>query len=360
MKKVLLWVNHRKDRSPGQRYRIEQYLEYMEQNGYEFKFSNILDERTDALFYTGSVLDKAKVILRSFFIRLKDLMEVRKYDAVYVYREAFVLRGVFFERMVTWLGVKLVFDFDDSIWLANISAENQKFSFLKNPLKTNTLIRLSDMTTVGNKYLKAYADQYGDHVVVLPTTINMKDYQLEKSLNKEGQVCIGWTGSPTTIPHFELIEDVLLALKEKYKDQVYYKVIGDPNYTNEKLGVQGMPWSSETEALDLSELDIGIMPLENDEWSQGKCACKGLQYMALGIPAVLSPVGINSDIITPNENGFLAETKEEWLDVLSQLIDDLSLRKRIGEKGRETVQNHFSSDVIKHDYLKYFNELIDK
>jgi glycosyltransferase involved in cell wall biosynthesis len=109
---------------------------------------------------------------------------------------------------------------------------------------------------------------------------------------------------------------------------------------------------------DLQEIDIGIMPLPDDEWARGKCGLKGLQYMALEIPTIMSPVGVNSEIIQNGINGFLADSEESWIENLARLIEQPSLRQRIGVAGRETVVQHYSVISQQSRYLQYFNALL--
>jgi glycosyltransferase involved in cell wall biosynthesis len=121
------------------------------------------------------------------------------------------------------------------------------------------------------------------------------------------------------------------------------RVIGPSDYRLEGVDVEVLPWRSDTETRDLAEADIGVMPLPDDPWSRGKCACKALQYMGLGIPAVCSPVGINSDLIRDGENGFLANTAEEWIAKLTLLLHSTQLRRKLGLAGRKTVEERFSA-----------------
>ena len=134
---------------------------------------------------------------------------------------------------------------------------------------------------------------------------------------------------------------------------------GEGSYRNEERDIQGIPWSKKGELEELGEIDIGIMPMPDDEWSKGKCGLKGLQYMALEIATVMSPVGVNSRIINDGVNGFLAATPEEWVEKLSALIDDEQLRNRVARNGRTTVVNEYSVASQRPVYLEEMNKLLN-
>ena len=173
--------------------------------------------------------------------------------------------------------------------------------------------------------------------------------------NPSDVICIGWSGSFSTIKHFETVIKSLLEVKNRYKEKVSFKVIGDGTYYHQGLGIKGIAWDKANEIYELSEIDIGIMPLPDDEWSKGKCGLKGLQYMALEIPTIMSPVGMNEEIIEHGENGLLASTSEDWVKCISLLINDPEKRKLMGSKGRETVKSKYSVQVNQHKYLEVFN-----
>ena len=135
-------------------------------------------------------------------------------------------------------------------------------------------------------------------------------------------------------------------------------MIGQASYINSEIEVVSKSWSSETEVEDLNCFDIGIMTLPNDEWAQGKCGLKGLSFMACGVATVMSPVGVNKDIIHHGVNGFLAETEQEWIDCLSKLIENPELRKQIGDAGRTTIVKNYSVNAHKQHYLEVLNSLI--
>lgn len=356
MKKVLFVSLHRPDRSPSQRFRFEQYLTYLIENGYYCKFSWLLDSKDDKTFYThGKLLQKSWIVLKSLGKRLNEILQASDYNIVFVQREAFMLGTSFFEKRFA-KRTKLIFDFDDSIWLQNVSKANKFFSWLKNADKTKEIIGVADIVFAGNKYLADYAKEFNNNVVIIPTTIDTDWYKPVEKSEKE-KICIGWSGSITTIEHLETRMNALEQIKNKYKGKVYFKIIGDGSYYSDILHTKGLPWSKETEIQDMIEFDIGIMPLPDSEWAKGKCGLKGLQYMALAIPTIMSPVGVNSEIISDGENGFLAENDKEWVTKLSLLIDSLELRKKLGDAGCKTVEEKYSVHANRDLYLKYFNQL---
>ena len=357
-KKILFVAPLYKDRSPSQRFRFEQYLGFLENNNFQVSISSLITPKTDKVFYSsGNTIIKVLLFVKFIFKRAIDIIKAKKYDIIFVQREAFFTGTTFFERKFSSKS-NLIFDFDDSIWLPNVSNANKKFEWLKNYDKTKTIISYADAVIAGNKYLADYARQFNNNVRIIPTTINT-DYHINKQRNKDkDKICIGWTGSPTTVQHFELAIPVLEKIKDKYHDLVYFKLIGEENYTNPKINLKGMKWSLETEIDDLSEIDIGIMPLPDDEWAKGKCGFKGLQYMALEIPTIMSPVGVNTEIIQDGVNGFLAKTEQEWIEKISLLIENKDLRLKLGKAGRKTVIEKYSVEANKHKYLEVLHAVL--
>ncbi|NTW34456.1 MAG: glycosyltransferase family 4 protein, partial [Bacteroidetes bacterium] len=217
---------------------------------------------------------------------------------------------------------------------------------------------LSKMVFAGNQYLSDYAMQFNKNVKIIPTTIDTEYHKKNVSLFKKDRICIGWTGSITTIKHFRMAESFLEKLKNKYGERIYFKLVGSNSYENPELQLKGTMWCLDTEIKDIEEFDIGIMPLPDDEWAQGKCGFKGLQYMAMEIPTVMSPVGVNNEIIIDGFNGYLAATKDEWITKLSALIESEELRAKLGSNGRKTVIEKYSVESQKYKYLEFFNELL--
>jgi len=360
MKKVLFIASHRPDRNPGQRFRFEQYFDHLRQNGYECHLSYIINVNDDKVLYAqGKYFHKALLGLKAALKRGLDAWSGNEYDIIFIFREAFFTGSTLFERLFSRTKAKLVFDFDDAIWHFDVSEANKKLGFLKNPGKTAQIISRVDLVFAGNQYLADFARHYNDKVVIIPTTIDTDEY-IPGPFNEGKEICIGWSGSITTIRHFQIVVPALKKIKEKFGTRVRFKVIGDGAYKNDELGIRGIAWNKQDELDELRSIDIGIMPLPDDEWSRGKCGLKGLQYMALEIATVMSPVGVNAEIIRDGENGMLAGTDEEWVAKLSLLVENPELRRRLGQAGRRTVLDGYSVHAQKNNYLRYFDSLTGK
>lgn len=354
MKKVLFIGMHRANRSPSQRYRFEQYFDYLQANGIQCELSSLITAEDDKILYQGGhYLAKLKIFLKSILIRRKDIVRANDFDFIFIQREAFMTGSTYSERQFAKSTAQVIFDFDDSIWLDDESGHHGLLGKLKRPAKTAEIISLADKVIAGNKILSEYANDFNKKVQIIPTTIDTNLYQpIKKSENEP--VVIGWTGSFSTIKHFEEIIPVLLKIKEKYQEKVSFKVIGDASYSHTGLGIEGKPWKAETEVEDLQEFDIGIMPLPDNNWTKGKCGAKGLQYMGLGIPTIMSPVGVNAEIIEDGINGYLADNEDEWVRKLEKLVEFPEFRKRLGDAGRETVVERYSVEANKEKYLQLF------
>jgi glycosyltransferase involved in cell wall biosynthesis len=331
------------DTSPGQRYRLEQWEPLLKEKGVEITYSPFeTDELRRILYQTGSIGRKIKAVVEGMNRRRREVKSLEGYDLIYVFREAALLGPPWFERRIAGSGIPMVFDFDDAVFHAYRSPSNGYLSYLKFPNKIGEICRLSTHVMAGNQYLADYALRFNQNVTIIPTTIDTDKYQpLEKDSTPE-TLTIGWSGSFSTIQHLDTIRDVLqeLAREEKFVLRV---IASSDKYELPGVETEALKWRSDTETEDLRKIDIGIMPLPDDQWSKGKCGLKALQYMALGTPTVCSPVGVNSTIIRDGENGFLADSKDEWIAKLKKLLHSAELRKKFGAAGRKTVEESYSA-----------------
>lgn len=297
----------------------------------------------------GRQFGKVLVMLRALVQRLADVAAAGRYDTVLVTREAYPIGPAFIETMLRPRGPRIAFDFDDAIWIPNYSAANPLARWLKRPEKTALILRLSDVAIAGNAYLAAYAARYCRSVVVIPTTIDTDAY-VPGPRRDGGRVVIGWTGSTTTQGYLDLVVEPLRHLQRERGARVV--TVGAPDWSPAGLDVERHPWSPETEVGLLQTFDIGLMPLTRDPWSEGKCGLKALQYMALGVPAVVSPVGVNTQIVEHWRTGVHAEGPDAWHEALLRLHDDAALRRRLGDRARVVVEERYSVRANASAWLK--------
>jgi glycosyltransferase involved in cell wall biosynthesis len=351
--RVLAVVPSTYDTSPGQRFRIEQWEPILREGGVDIAYAPFETAELRAVLYQGGqVLKKVSAVTKNMRRRRDEFADLSGYDLIYIFREAALLGPPWFERKIARSGVPVVFDFDDAVFVSYKSPSNGYLSYLKFPGKTAEICKLAAHVMAGNDYLADYARQYNEKVSIIPTTIDTDKYRLVERRDGPEILTIGWSGSFSTIQHLDTIRDVLqeLAKTEKF----HLRVIGTPSYDLPGVDVEAIQWRSETEIEDLAKIDIGLMPLPDENWTRGKCALKALQYMALGIPATCSPVGVNSTIIKDGENGFLADGKAAWVDKIKLLLHSAETRRRVGAAGRRTVEDGYSAKAIAPRVLEIF------
>lgn len=331
------------DRNPSQRYRIEQWEPLLAERGVEITYKPFESaELNRVLYQPGRLATKLKLVSEALVRRFSDVRAAGGFDAVYILREAALLGPPLFERMLKGAGVPFIFDFDDAVFVPYVSPSNGYLSYLKFPGKTRAICRMAAHVMAGNSYLADYARQVNDRVTVIPTTIDTLKYTVEEREPNDVPV-IGWSGSHSTAQHLATLRRALQRLAERERFRL--RVVGAPGFEIEGVDVEALEWRSATEVADLRPLDIGIMPVPDDEWSRGKCGLKALQYMALAVPTVCSPVGVNSEIIRDGENGCLAATDDEWVEKLTLLLHSPELRERLGRAGRATVEANYAASV---------------
>lgn len=348
--RLLVLVHKAKGLSPGQRFRLEQWAPRVAaRHGITLDFVPFESPRlTELLYKPGHKPAKALWIAHDFARRAETLLRARRYDGVVVFREAALIGPAIYERLFAWSKVPLFFDFDDAIWQgsAQISPVNGLFSRLHFWGKTATTCRLASAVLAGNGYLAEYARKRNDNVFVMPTSIELERYPVQPELAADEPFVVCWTGSTTTLVHFEHARTVLERLAAKRK--IVVKVICNKPPQRPIAGAENVfvPWAEAGEAEAVGASHVGIMPLPNDDYSRGKCGLKALQYMATGRPVVTAPVGMNADLIESGKNGFLARTDDEWLDALEQLASSRALRIRLGAAGRRTIEERYSAEVV--------------
>ncbi len=353
-KNILILCPYPFGTAPGQRFRYEQYLGFLTQHNFNYLIHSFWDDQAYLVLYKRKYFFKKTYnLIKGFIKRIVLLLQLSSYDFVFIYREITPIGPPIFEWIIAKVfKKKIIYDFDDAIWLPNTSEHNRIASFVKWHQKVKWICRWAYKVSVGNRYLCAYASRYNSKVILNPTTIDTTNLHNRVKDQNTKKMIIGWTGTHSTIKYLQDIIPVIAELEKKYAFE--FQVIADKNPLLPLQSFVFKTWNKQTEIDDLLEFNIGIMPLADDLWSKGKCGFKALQYMALGIPPLVSPVGVNSEIVQHKHNGFICASSSEWIECLSELIIDINSRIVMGKKARQTVVENYSVQSNTMNFLNLF------
>jgi glycosyltransferase involved in cell wall biosynthesis len=334
--------------SPGQRFRLEQWAPHLAaRHGIDLDFLPFESPRlTEILYQPKRYAEKAFWVLRDTLRRRSALPRARSYDAVVLYREATIAGPPIYEHLLARRGVPMILDFDDAIWLDATSdgGPNGLFGRLRMASrKTETICRLATGIAVGNRYLEEYARRFNDNVHVVPTTIDLSRYSV-RPLPPDEPFVIGWSGSLHTLVHLESARPALERLAQKRKI-VIHVVCSDPPRPFAGAENRFTKWSDAAEVGGVAAAHVGIMPLPDTAHTRGKCAAKALQYMGVGRTVVVSPVGVNAEIVRHEKNGLLASSTDEWVSALERLAGAPAWRHELAIAARRTVEEGFSGEI---------------
>ena len=329
----------------GTRSRVVKFASLFAEEGHHCVVCLPFDGRMKTRFWDDrSPLSKVLYVALVFLLRCWQLHHVAGADVVFVRGRVFPYGPPLFERLVWLLNRRLIVDLDDAIWhpAAYVSSP---FVRLVDHGWARKVCGFSAYVIAGNRYIEEYTRRFSARVTVIPTCVDMSTHteKVYPRATADEPVVLGWTGLWTNLGYLEVIEDVLRRLAARHA--ILLSIASNKDYRLDGVPVVNHRWDLAHEIDYLKEPDIGLMPLTNSERAKGKCAYKALEYMAVGTPCVISPVGMNSEIIEEGVNGFLAATPEEWEEKLERLILDAGLRERLGRAARETVARRYSHDV---------------
>jgi glycosyltransferase involved in cell wall biosynthesis len=336
------------------RYRTYQYLEYF--NDVKYEVHPLLDDKYNIGGGLYKKQDKTYLIVR-YLKRMKRLLLVKKGDLIFLEIEFFPFMP-FWGVILKILNIQYIVDYDDAMFHKYNKSENKIIKILfKN--KIDEVIKNANKVTTGSPYLTEYALKFNKNVIEIPTSIDFKKYSQDKFQveNNKDYLIIGWIGSGTTSIN---ILSLLPVFKRLLKEEINYKLhlIGFNVKLQKEL--EGLPvkfikWSSNTEVNNTSKFDIGIMPLDDNDFNRGKCAFKLIQYMACAIPTISTPMEANIKVNRGNGNLF-ASSLDEWFKSIVHIYNLKSEFKEIGLKNRDTVKRYYS----KQSNYKLYRKLLIK
>jgi glycosyltransferase involved in cell wall biosynthesis len=356
--KILFIIPYPLKQAPSQRFRFEQYFHLLEEANHHYDTQSFLDSNNWQLFYkSGNTFSKAMALTKGFLKRFVVLLKVFRYDFIFIHREASPVGPPVFEWLIAkLLKRKIIYDFDDAIWLTDQKDESFFRRIAKWRCKVRRICEWSHKISCGNHYLQKFALAVNPHAYFNPTTIDTRYHRTDRHRAfGSNSITLGWTGSHSTLKYLQEIEPTLQKIEDEYPF-IRICIIADQKPSLQLRTMEFIRWNKKTEVKDLAQLDIGLMPLPDDEWAKGKCGFKIIQYLSLGIPSIASPVGVNVDLIQNGVTGFLCNTPDAWHKAIKTLIEDEKLRKEFGDRGKEFIQRTYSTDSNSANFLRLFEE----
>jgi len=322
-------------RSFSPRYRIPQFIPYFHQKGIEADLVRLSDYPLN---------------------RWKQFREARHYDVIVLQRRLLQPWDI---AILRHAAPHLVFDFDDAVMYRSSKWENPLSR--SRMLKFRKTVESCDLVFAGNSFLKKETERFvsSQKVHVIPTVVDLERYTPKDQTDFQDQVTLGWIGSRGTLGYLQAIMPALESLAGgSYR--VRLKIVCDHFLESRRISIIKKRWEEKTEVDDVRSFDVGIMPLSDDVWSRGKCALKIVQCLAVGVPVVCSPVGTNRDIVRHGSNGFWATSHEEWIENLLTLIENPSLRRKMGMMGRKVVAEGYSVQAVGERIVDLMQSLVER
>ncbi len=331
------------------RYRLEQFVRPLAARGIELEIRPFIDtELFRSLYRHKSLARNAAGLLKATLQRLTDLPALRKADVVIVQREAMIIGPPFLEWTVKRLFRRpMLLDLDDATYIPYTSPTYGALAkSLKWFTKTDDLIRWANVVTCGNRGIAGYVTNQGAKARILPTVVDTSVFR--PRANRNSRLVIGWVGTHSTFPYLKTIFPVLTSLAKRFEFRL--RVVGaGTDVEVPGVEVENLSWELNREVEDFQSIDIGVYPIDDSlyggGWAQGKSGFKAVQYMAVGVPYVATPVGGSSEIGEDGVTHFFASSPDEWHRALEILLNDESRRLEMGRRGREHALQHYSLET---------------
>jgi glycosyltransferase involved in cell wall biosynthesis len=342
---------------PSSRYRIYQFLPFLYATGVDCTIHPLFGDRYFRLLELQPPVFRAFLkslyVVASFSKRAWQLLGLGCADLVVIEGQLFPYMPALAERMLARLHYRFIIEFDDAIYLTPGHRE-----------KIPALLGMASGVIVGNEVLAKYARKYTSQVYVIPTVVDTQRFAPRQTgaqwigARTETPVTVVWIGLAYNFGYLDIVAPVLKELQDK--GLIKFRVVCSRPPRLPGLTVEFRTWQLEQEVELLQDCHIGIMPLPDTEWARGKCALKLLQYMSVGMAAVASPVGVNREIISDGESGYLAVTEQDWRARLTRLCQDAVLREQMGRAARTAVEERYSLNAWGPRLAKQYQELADE
>ena len=304
---------------PSSRIRVLNLLPYMNDYGIDAEVSS----------YPKSMGEKIKL-----FFSLKN------FDVVFLQKKLVTSFDLYFIRKFS---KKLIFDFDDAIFINDDRANNFENKRKENRFKK--IIEKSDVIIAGNPYLSDRAKAFNKNVFILPSAVFTDEIPVKiKSRNTNEPLILGWVGGGSNLHHLNLVIPALKQISDKIP--FILRVISNEKFQSDGLKIENIKWDLKTQDYEISLFDVGLMPIPKNPWTEGKCSYKALQYMAAGVVPVATRFGFNCHVIDDKKDGFLFDSEEEFIKIIEFIYDNPDIAYEMGKKAREKVIKNYSVNII--------------
>lgn len=333
------------------RFRMAQFVDPLRKQGIELTIAPFLEGTQFREFYAGhGIAGKAAGLVGPLFRRIAGIPGAGKYDLLFIQREAMFFGPGIFEWIYQNVGnVPMILDLDDATYVPYVSPSYGRVgSFFKFFGKTDNLIKRADLVICGNRFIADYVESKGADAIVIPTVV---DTQVFTPIEKTSEIpVIGWIGTHSTFPFLETLFPVFARLAKTQRFKLRIVGAGKKDVNIDGVETENIDWSIDREVADFQSFDIGLYPITvsssaNEQWILGKSGFKAIQYLAVGVPFVMSPVGVCAEIGEVNATHFNAVSPEDWYNSLSKLISNAELRRSMGANGRKYSLDHYSVPV---------------
>lgn len=347
-KRILVLCPYPEGVAAGQRLKYEQYFGDWRVHGYEVVTSPFIDRPTwEILYKPGHLFTKALGLLKGYGRRVRDVVRLGKFDAIYVFMWCTPLGPGLYERLMRRLARRVIYDLEDNVLAGaggGASNPNRLSALFKSSDKPRYLIRSGDHVITSSPALNDICLEMNQARACTYISSSVDTDRYEPKDGHSDPVTIGWTGTFSSKVYLDLLQGAFQRLAKTHRFRL--RVIGNFDYELPGVDLEVVQWTSANEIRDLQAFDIGVYPLPVDDWVLGKSGLKAIQYMAMGIPTVATSVGTTPMIIRNGENGLLVTTEDEWVQALSTLLTDGPLRKAMGAQARRDAEAKYSLKAI--------------
>ncbi len=324
------------------RYRILAHLESLREAGFETEVSRQARRPASRLL---------RLPLR-VFDELRDLAATPGADLLLIQRRCYPPVAA---KTLRARGLPIVFDVDDAVYLPSPTEQQTHKMMRRYRRNFDATAAIADLVLCGNRELATNVGH--QRTMILPTAIDCERFH-PNAIGRTEDSTVGWVGHSGSMPYLEALAEPLRWLAEKHPG-FRLVVVADRPPRLDGVPVEFREWRLENEVSCFEGMRVGIMPLPDTLWNRAKCAFKLIQYMALGIPSVGSPVGMNKEVIRHGENGFLAKSATDWLICIDELLSQGEVARRIAAAGRRTVEEEYSLPIVSRRMITALDRVLE-